>query len=47
MILHATEDSRIAMQEKMGSKVVLEGKGSGHIMSENEIRAIRDRKSVV
>ena len=47
MILHATEDSRIAMQEKMGSKVVLEGKGSGHIMSENEIRAIRDLDGVI
>lgn len=47
MILHATEDSRITMQEKMGTKVVLEVKGSGQKIAENEIRAIRDLDGVI
>ena len=47
MILHATEDSRTTMQEKMGTKVVLEVKGSSQIITENEIRAIRDLDGVI
>lgn len=47
MILHATEDSRITMQEKMGTKAVLEVKGSGQFISENEVRKIRDMDGVI
>ncbi len=47
MILHATEDSRTTMQEKMGSKVVLEVKESNQIITENEIRTIRNLDGVV
>ena len=47
MILHATEDSRIAMQEKMGTKAVMEVKGSGQMIAENEIRAILDLDGVI
>ena len=47
MILHATEDSRITMQEKMGIKVVLEVKGSSHFITENEVRKIRDMDGVI
>ena len=47
MILYAAEDSRIAMQEKMGSKVVLEVKESSQSMTENEIQAIRNLDGVI
>lgn len=47
MILYATEDSRITMQEKMGTKVVLEVKESSQIIAENEISAIRDLDGVI
>ncbi len=47
MILHATEDSRITMQEKMGIKVVLEVKGSSHFITENEVREIRAMDGVI
>ena len=47
MILHATEDSRITMQEKMGTKAVLEVKGSGQLITENEVRVIRDMDGVI
>ena len=47
MILHATEDTRITMQEKMGTKVVLEVKESSQIIIENEISAIRDLDGVI
>ena len=47
MILRATEDSRSTMQEKMGSKVVLEVKESSQIITENEISAIRDLDGVI
>ena len=42
MILHATENSRITMQEKMGTKVVIEVKEGSQVITENEIRTIRD-----
>ena len=47
MILHATEDSRITMQEKMGIKVVLEVKGSSQFITENEVREIRAMDGVI
>ena len=47
MILHATEDSRITMQEKMGTKAVLEVKGSDRFITENEVREIRDMDGVI
>ena len=47
MILHATEDSRITMQEKMGIKVVLEVKGSSHFITENEVREIQAMDGVI
>lgn len=47
MILSATEDSRITMQEKMGTKAVLEVKKSDQIITENEVRAIRDMDGVI
>ena len=47
MILHATEDSRITMQEKMGTKAVLEVKGSDQFITENEVREIRDMDGVI
>lgn len=47
MILHATEDSRITMQEKMGTKAVLEVKGSDRFITENEVRKIRDMDGVI
>lgn len=47
MILRATEDSRIAMQEKMGTKAVLEVKESSQFITEDEVRAIRDMDGVV
>ncbi len=47
MILYAAEDSRIAMQEKMGSKVVLEVKEGSQGMTENEIQAIRNLDGVI
>lgn len=47
MILHATEDSRLAMQERMGSKAVLEVKEGKRLITENEIRAIRDMDGVI
>jgi len=47
MILHATEDSRITMQEKMGTKVVLEVKGSSHFITENEVREIQAMDGVI
>lgn len=47
MILHATEDSRITMQEKMGTKAVLEVKGSDQFITENEVRKIRDMDGVI
>lgn len=46
-ILYAAEDSRIAMQEKMGSKVVLEVKEGSQSMTENEIQAIRNLDGVI
>lgn len=47
MILYATEDSRITMQEKMGIKVVLEVKGSSHFITENEVREIQAMDGVI
>jgi len=47
MILHATEDSRLTMQEKMGTKVVLEVKESDQFITENEIRAVQDMDGVI
>ena len=47
MILHATEDSRITMQEKMGTKAVLEVKGRDRFITENEVREIRDMDGVI
>ena len=47
MILHATEDSRITMQEKMGTKAVLEVKGSSQFITENEVREIRAMDGVI
>ena len=47
MILYATEDSRITMQEKMGTKAVLEVKGSDRFITENEVREIRDMDGVI
>lgn len=47
MILHATEDSRITMQEKMGTKVVLEVKGSDRFITENEVGEIQDMDGVI
>ena len=47
MILHATEDSRITMQEKMGTKAVLEVKGRDQFITENEVREIRDMDGVI
>lgn len=47
MILHATEDSRITMQEKMGTKAVLEVKGSDLFITENEVGEIRDMDGVI
>lgn len=47
MILHATEDSRITMQEKMGTKAVLEVKESDRFITENEVREIRDMDGVI
>ena len=47
MILNATEDSRITMQEKMGTKAVLEVKGSDRFITENEVREIRDMDGVI
>ena len=47
MILHATEDSRITMQEKMGTKAILEVKGSDRFITENEVRKIRDMDGVI
>ena len=47
MILHGTEDSRLAMQEKMGTKVVLKVKESGQAITENEIRTIQDMDGVI
>ena len=47
MILHATEDSRITMQEKMETKAVLEVKGSDRFITENEVRKIRDMDGVI
>lgn len=47
MILHATEDSRITMQEKMGTKAVLEVKGSDRFITENEAGEIRDMDGVI
>lgn len=47
MILHATEDFRITMQEKMGTKAVLEVKGSDRFITENEVRKIRDMDGVI
>ncbi len=47
MILHATEDSRITMQEKMGTKAVLEVKESDRFITENEVRKIRDMDGVI
>ena len=47
MILHATEDSRITMQEKMGTKAVLEVKESDRFITENEVGEIRDMDGVI
>ena len=47
MILYATEDSRITMQEKMGTKAVLKVKGSSQSITEEEMRAIRDLEGVI
>ena len=47
MILYATEDSRITMQEKMGTKAVLKVKGSSQSITEEEMRAIRDLDGVI
>lgn len=47
MILHATEDSRITMQEKMGTKAVLEVKGSDRFITENEVGEIWDMDGVI
>lgn len=47
MILHATEDSQITMQEKMGTKAVLEVKGRDQFITENEVREIRDMDGVI
>ena len=47
MILHATENSRITMQEKMGTKVVIEVKEGSQVITENEIRTIRDLDGVM
>lgn len=47
MILHATEDSQITMQEKMGTKAVLEVKGSNQFITENEVSKIRDMDGVI
>lgn len=47
IILRATEDSRITMQEKMGTKVVMEGKESNPVITENEVRQIRDMDGVI
>ena len=47
MILYATEDSRITMQEKMGTKAVLEVKGSDRFITENEVGEIRDMDGVI
>ena len=47
MILHATEDSRITMQEKMGTKAVLEVKGSSRFITEYEVREIRAMDGVI
>ena len=47
MILHATEDSRITIQGKMGTKAVLEVKEKNQFITENEIRAIRNLDEVI
>ncbi len=47
MILRATEDSRMTMQEKMGSKAVLEVKESNPILTENEINTLRELEGVI
>lgn len=47
MILHAMEDSRLTMQEKMGTKVVLEVKENNQFITENEIRAVQDMDGVI
>ena len=47
MILHATEDSQITMQEKMRTKAVLEVKGSNQFITENEVSKIRDMDGVI
>ena len=47
MILYATEDSRITMQEKMGTKAVLEVKGSSRFITEYEVREIRAMDGVI
>ncbi|MCI8789812.1 MAG: ABC transporter permease [Lachnospiraceae bacterium] len=47
MILRATEDSRSTMQEKMGTKVVLEVKGDNQMITEDEVKAIREMEGVI
>lgn len=46
IILHATENSRLIMQEKTGTKLVLEVKDRNHYITENEIKVLEDMDGV-
>ncbi len=46
IILHATENSRLTMQEKTGTKLVLEVKDRNHYITENEIKVLEDMDGV-
>lgn len=46
IILHATENSRLTMQEKAGTKLVLEVKDRNHYITENEIKVLENMDGV-
>lgn len=46
IILHATENSRLTMQEKTGTKLVLEVKDRNHYITENEIKVLENMDGV-
>lgn len=46
IILHATENSRLTMQEKTGTKLVLEVEDRNHYITENEIKVLEDMDGV-
>ena len=46
IIMHATENSRLTMQEKTGTKLVLEVKDRNHYITENEIKVLEDMDGV-